>query len=308
MKWVVDNQALAVLRDMGIESEVVSDINIKERVNRRSVNGAREKPIDQDLVDDYVHAMKAGDSFPCLVLAEIDDQKTLTVSGGNHRLEAAVRRGAATITAIVCRVSRFEFQNLSKRLNVVNGKRETRTTRIEHGISLVTEQKLSQDEACRIAGVSKAALVQGLKFHRLRIRALECNLTAARSIQKSCATAFGDLTENDDLFPLLYAAAAAPGCTTDAMKDLCREVRRCGSLSKQKELIEETRQTWEQKKKIQKKAPVACQLRRLVTGLKTLAAERTTLASLQMTAEDAKALVSDLEGAASILKTAISRS
>lgn len=308
IQWRPDEQAVAMMQQMGL-SHVVREVVVQAEIDTRTPNGARQKPIDAELVDDYLCAMRAGDVFPHIVLAAIDGKKKLQVIGGNHRLQAAVKIGAASAPAIVVECGAFEAATLAKRLNTVNGKRESREVRIAQAIDLVQQHGQSVDVAARTAGISSNVVTAALRTDKVRQRAMELGLPCSNKLRNTDGVSIGELVNDGDVFPALYEFAISPNCSHDRLAALCRSVRKAGTLAERKALIEKATQECQDTTGPKARMfPVAAQIKRAVNLLSNQTRNKPTLLALQLTREDAAMLLSEVQTVAHTLQAAIGRS
>ncbi len=307
IQWREDGPAMRIVDQMGLQHSV-RNVVVQAEIDTRTPNGARAKPIDHELVDEYVAAMRDGDAFPYIVLAEIGGKKKLSVIGGNHRLQAAVKIGAAEVPAIVVSCTVFDAAMLAKRLNVVNGQRESRTVRILQGIDLITHHGQTIEGAARIAGVTAGVLNNALRTERLKAKAAEMGLSASEKMRATDAHAIGDLINDSDIFPALYAYAISANSSAEQLIDLCKNLRKQGTLASRLELIEKVSAECRVKKVQKRVYPIAVQIKRYASCLVKQLGNRNTLLDLQLSKADAEALASELQIAVQSLQTAIQKS
>lgn len=305
IKWRQDEQAVEIVHDMELP-HCVRQVSVRSEIDTKVPNGAREQAIDFDLVDDYVFAMRSGDKFPCIVLGQIDGKSKLHVVGGNHRLQAAVKIGAAEIPAIVVQCSAAAAAMLAKRLNISNGKRESRETRVMQGIDLVKHHGQTVDMAARIAGVSPNIIHSALRTERVRLRSIELGLPQSNKLRMTDGTAIGELVNDGDVFPGLYTLAITRGVGTEQFSAICRSVRKASTLAEKKAIIEKAQVECQSNKRSRTRMfPIASQIKRSVALLSNQTKGRATLLALQLTKEDVQQLLSELRDAVKNLETAI---
>lgn len=309
INWGPDTQAAAIITGMELQYHNRVSVDIKKEIDLNTGNGAREKAIDTDLVEDYCFAMRNGDVFPCIVLASVDEHKKLRVIGGNHRLQAAVRAGAVNVPAILVYCSEFQASMLSKRLNIVNGKRESRSVRIAQGLDLVQQHGLKVEDAARTAGITPTVLHGAIRLDRVVQKAISLGLRNPKDkLRMTDGHSIGELVNNNDLFPDLYRFATSTKASTETMTSLCKDVRRAKTLEEQKKLIAEAMEKChETERKKQKLIPVAVSIKRSSGMLCSLIKGRNTLLALQMTKLEAEQLLSDLRAVENVLSTAIGK-
>ncbi len=308
IKWRQDEQAVEIVHDMELP-HCVRQVSVRSEIDTKTKNGAREQAIDSDLVDDYVFAMRSGDKFPCIVLGQIDGKPKLHVIGGNHRLQAAVKIGAAEIPAIVVQCSAAAAAMLAKRLNTSNGKRESRETRVMQAIDLVQHHGQTVEMAAKIAGVSPYCIHGAVKTERVRMRSIELGLPQSSRLRMADGTAMGELVNDGDLFPSLYTLAITRGVGSEQFSAICKSVRKAGTLAEKKAIIEKAQSECQNNTESKTRMfPIASQIKRCVVSLSNQTKDRVTLLALQLTKEDAQHLLSELRGAVRNLESAIAKS
>lgn len=308
IQWRKDELAIETLQDMELPHST-RQVSVRNEIDTKTPNGAREKAIDFDLVDDYVFAMRSGNKFPCIVLGQIDGKSKLHVIGGNHRLQAAVKIGAAEIPAIVVQCSSAAAAMLAKRLNISNGKRESRETRVMQGIDLVKQHGQTVDMAAKIAGVSPNIIHGALRTERVRLKSIELGLPQSNKLRITDGTTIGDLVNDGDLFPGIYSLAIARGVSADQLFAICKSVRKANTLAEKKAIIEKAQNECQNNRKSKTQMfPIASQIKRSVALLSNQMKDRVTLLALQLTKQDAQQLLSELRGAVQTLESAIRKS
>lgn len=303
IEWREDGPAMRIVEQMGLQA-AVKTVAVQTDIDTRTPNGARAKPIDHELVDEYVSAMREGDAFPHIVLAKSAGKTRLSVVGGNHRLNAAVKIGAREVPAIVVHCTPFEAAMLAKRLNVVNGQRESRTVRILQGIDLITHHGQTIEGAARIAGVTPGVLNNAVRTERLKAKAAELGLPACEKLRATDGHAIGDLINDADIFPELYAYAISANSSAEHLSELCKNLRKTGTLASRLELIRKASAECGVKNVQARVYPVAVQIKRYVNGLTKQLKNRSTLLQLQLSKTDAESLASELQIAVDRLLTA----
>lgn len=308
IQWRKDELAIEILQDMELPHST-RHVSVRSEIDLAIHNKARQKKIDPELVDDYVFAMRSGDKFPNIVLGQIDGKPKLYVIGGNHRIAAVVKIGVQEIPAIVVQCSAAAAEMLAKRLNVSNGKREARETRVLMAMDLVQHHGQKVETAAKIAGVSPYVVNNALRTEKVRLRAMELGLPQSSELSIADGVAIGDLVNDSDLFPSLYELAIIRNVHAEKISAVCKDVRKANSLAEKKAIIEKAQAECKSGKKSKASMfPVATQIRRCVVTLKSQTTGRLTLLALQLTKQEAQQLLCELTAVVKDLETAIAKS
>jgi hypothetical protein len=127
--WTVDEPAEQLMRSIGIEFEYRRNIPIASLNVEKSkrLNARFNNPIDEDQCQTYAFKMKAGVSFPCLVLHED------LILAGNNRTHAAILAGRTHVDAYVI------LKATPQQIDIFTRRDNTR-----HGLSLTKEELIQQ--------------------------------------------------------------------------------------------------------------------------------------------------------------------
>jgi ParB-like chromosome segregation protein Spo0J len=294
MQWKTDDVAM----------EICSSIDSKARLTEVRVgqidksasrhNGARREPYHADLVAEYAAAMRRGDMFPCIVLAQIDNATKLVVAGGNHRFAAAQSLGCESVQAIVLKCTQAEFRLLSKRLNTTNGLRETTEDRAEGAADLVIHANFKQADAAAAMGVAKATVQAVLTKRKIEELAADCNRDI--TITSGLAGEFGGLVADQDITSELLDYIACKPSVTEA-RLVGKDVRAATSAAGRKEVLRLAAEVLAAQKRKPKQPRL--QTRANVTrGVRTLENNiigARTLCRLQMSQAEALEMATKLE-------------
>lgn len=204
---------------------------------RSRSNQARKDPIVEDSVKRFTMAMKAGRTFPPIVV--YPDFKKLIIIDGNNRHEAAINAKCESIYGIV--IDEMTDGDVIKLLTV--------EANASHGVTPPLDWRLRQ--AFHLVSIGHgddlAAEAAGVTLQQLR------NARAAREAEQRAAalriTKFPEMAATSKQYlngikmePVFHAAAklsADNGLTIDQVRDVCRAVKTGKSESDQLSIVAE---------------------------------------------------------------------
>jgi ParB-like chromosome segregation protein Spo0J len=207
MKWTNDVFAELRIREFGVNAQV-KQVDLKHIDQKASLNNhaRHDKPINDDLIEDYSIAMERGDEFPRVVLAPTANG-SFVVLGGNHRIQAAMRIGEKSAPCYVVDSKTPELLDLLPRaLNRGHGLRQDRVQALDNACFAVTKYNKTVQQAAEMFGLHKnmigselrarkmSELLQskGVKTHNLNKSILNTlNTIPIESVQVAAARAIG---------------------------------------------------------------------------------------------------------------------
>jgi hypothetical protein len=180
VSWRPDPDAESVIGFVGVEyqekSISVSDIDWNESAN----NCARMlNPLNEEKIEDYATCMKAGDTFPAVVVESTPTG--FVILGGNQRLNAVKRIGCSNADAYVVRgLTTSQRECLIRSLNARHGWGTGKEERIEHAVYLVKALGVSTQDAARLMVVCPSTIVKRLRVDSTRASLAKIGIDAAK--------------------------------------------------------------------------------------------------------------------------------
>lgn len=138
-------------------------------IDRSTSNQVRTQPLNSEVIDDYAAAMKRGDKFPPILVA--NNNGVLWLLGGNHRHAAALK---STITKLDAFVIHEPTEQQATLLafgdNATHGQPLTNAERLAHAVWLMANTGLTKAQAAAHVGVSNNRLHRHIELQRTRER------------------------------------------------------------------------------------------------------------------------------------------
>jgi hypothetical protein len=209
-------------------------------------NQARlEQPLDNDLVDVYAEAKKAGHDFPPPVLWRPGRGRWVPVDG-NQRLAADVKVGAKHTDAYVILCT---DQQVIDRLcwtfnNLVNGKRLTTAEAMEHAVTFVRKYGVEAPVAAREWGINRVTLYTALRVREIAdvLDKHKVKRTASLTDDKlRCLSPL--LAVGEDVLVKAAESVAQSGADKETIGKLTKDVSRARSVPEKLKVVEDFRQS-----------------------------------------------------------------
>jgi hypothetical protein len=177
-----------ILTDREFDWEFVNYDMSQIDVKRSRENQARiGKPIDDELVNQYVIALENGDVFPAIVLAEGGNRKALVVDG-NHRDEAHRQAKETKIWAYVIKgAPQAAITLLTYEANAKHGKMTSEHERLVQAMHLI-DGNVSAEEAARRLGLPVSKVRDHASMNRVDQRADEVGISRVQWDQLPAGT------------------------------------------------------------------------------------------------------------------------
>jgi ParB-like nuclease family protein len=169
-QWTNDTYAESKLKEFGADY-TVKDIPMSSvNWNESSKNHARaDKPINDDLVEDYALAMESGDIFPMPVVMLIPGKKDYIVLSGNHRYKAAELKGEKTIKVYVATSDDPAALDVLPRIfNRGHGLRQTKDEAIRNAIWTINAHNMTIQRAAELFALRPDAIAKQIKVEHTR--------------------------------------------------------------------------------------------------------------------------------------------
>jgi hypothetical protein len=146
------------LDDKGLTWRFVPDFTLTAIDRDKSLsNQARlGDPVDDAVVEEYRDAMRRGDRFPAIVLAQPSPRSAAVTIDGNHRSEAARAVGLDTFGAYVvkARPGTHQVIALTMEANTRHGRPTSTEERVQQALWMVDNLRTSVDKAAAVVNVS----------------------------------------------------------------------------------------------------------------------------------------------------------
>lgn len=169
-EWREDFGAEFVLNMVNVEitKQIVnlSDIDWNESAH----NCARMRnPLNEEKIEEYESAFRAGDIFPMVVL-ETQGQGKYCILGGNQRCNALKRLGGSLdlLAYVVKPLTTSEREAIIRSLNSRHGWGTEKSERIDHAVYLVREHGLAASDVARLMMVSDVCIQQRIRCEDAR--------------------------------------------------------------------------------------------------------------------------------------------
>jgi len=222
------------------------------------------RPIDQDRVDDYAAAFRAGAVFPRPLLARFG--KSLVIVAGLHRSLAMQQAGetgyeADVVEVIVAR----ELELIAVQHNAMEGSRIERHHRIEVATAMVARGEIELQEAAEAFGVTREAINSRLRIRMGRADIARSGAKPAKDLPDSHVRALRGI-RNDNVLKAVVEYVSSYPHNEEAVRALAREVRGRRTEAQQIAFIEEQTSS----RKQAEENPAKLKLPQRVRFLKTL--------------------------------------
>ncbi len=146
------------LDDKGLTWRFVPDFPLSGIDRDKSLaNQARlGDPVDPAVVEEYREAIRRGDRFPAIVLAQAAPKSVAVTIDGNHRSEAARTAGQETFGAYVvkARPGTHQVVALTMEANTRHGRPTSTEERVQQALWMVDNLRTSVDKAAAVVNVS----------------------------------------------------------------------------------------------------------------------------------------------------------
>ncbi len=192
-------------------------------VKRSRGNQARREAIVPESVDRFSTAMRAGTTFPPIVL--YPDQGRLVIIDGNNRHAAASRVGAAEIPGIVIAEDTPSevIHLLTVEANARHGVTPELAWRVQQAFSLVS-MGWSDHDAAEAAGLSISQLRTARQVTDADQRARAMRISGFGNLNASCKQALAGLRD-EAAFYQLSRIAVDTGMTTEEIREVTRAIK-----------------------------------------------------------------------------------
>lgn len=146
------------LDDKGLTWRFVADFPLSGIDRDKSLsNQARlGDPVDDAVVEEYREALRRGDRFPAIVVAQATPRSVAVTIDGNHRSEAALALGLDTFGAYVvkARPGTHQVVALTMEANTRHGRPTSTEERVQQALWMVDNLRTSVDKAAAVVNVS----------------------------------------------------------------------------------------------------------------------------------------------------------
>jgi hypothetical protein len=150
------------LDDKGLTWRFVSDFDLSSIDRDKSLaNQARlGDSVDAAVVEEYRDAIRRGDRFPAIVIAQAAPRSVAVTIDGNHRSEAARAAGLESFGAYVvkARPGTHQVVALTMEANTRHGRPTSTEERVQQALWLVDNLRTSVDKAAAVVNVSAGAV------------------------------------------------------------------------------------------------------------------------------------------------------
>jgi hypothetical protein len=235
-QWTQDTYAESKLKEFGATYTVkdipVSSINWKES----SKNHARaDKPITDELVEDYALAMESGDIFPMIVVMLIPGSKEYIVLSGNHRFKAADLKGEKTIKAYVISSDEASALDVLPRIfNRGHGLRQTKDEAIRNAIWTINAHSMTIQRAAELFGLKPDAIAKQIKIEHTRA-ILESGGVKAHRIPNTAIHRLSAVAL-DNVMIALGRIVSDAGLSVEQTNDMVLDVRKVENKSEPQQM------------------------------------------------------------------------
>lgn len=225
-QWAKDTFAESRLKEFGAqwtEKDIpLTSVNWKES----SKNHARaDKPIVDDLVEDYALAMEVGDIFPMPVVMLMPGTKEYIILSGNHRYKAAELKGEKTIKVyIVTTDDKAALDVLPRIFNRGHGLRQTKDEAIRNAIWTINAHAMTIQRAAELFGLRPDAIAKQIKIEHTRAT-LEAGGVKAHKLTSTAVHRLSAV-RIDNVMVALGRIAADAGLSGDQVADMVMDIRR----------------------------------------------------------------------------------
>lgn len=242
------------LKDKAVDFDFITNVAPGSFDADRSLeNQARMgSPLNDEVVDRYIAALKAGDVFPPLVAYRLSNGK-LEVLDGNHRRAAHAELGQAMDVYVVDPSTPPAMRSLiTFEANTKHGLPSSASDRLHHALYMVDNGK-SVAAAAALFGVPLHALQKEVTRKNATRRAEDCEVPLAKwnalpmGIQVKLQT-----VSTDEGFAAAANLAADANLPAQAVSEMVKELNKTRSVAKQRASLDQWRE--DAKPDIQKNA------------------------------------------------------
>jgi ParB family chromosome partitioning protein len=235
-QWTQDTYAESKLKEFGA-SFTVKDISMSS-VNwaESSKNHARaDKPIVEDMVEDYALAMESGDAFPMIVLMLIPGRKDYIVISGNHRFKATELLGEKTIKAYVATSDDPAALDVLPRIfNRGHGLRQNKDEAIRNAIWSINAHHMTIQRAAELFGIKTDSISRQIKIETSRA-VLASGGVKEHRINNSAIYKLSSVAL-DNVMIALGRIVADAGLSVDQTDDMVKDVRKVENKSEPQQM------------------------------------------------------------------------
>lgn len=230
-QWTNDQYAEIKLKEFGAQYTVkdipLSSVNWKES----SKNHARaDKPITEDLVEDYALAMESGDTFPMIVVMLIPGTKEYIVLSGNHRFKATELIGSKTIKAYVASSDDASALDVLPRIfNRGHGLRQSKDEAIKNAIWTINAHNMTIQRAAELFGLRPDAIARQVRIEHTRA-VLEAGGVKAHRINNTSINRLSAISL-DNVMIAAGRIVADAGLSVDQTEDIVKDIRKVENRS-----------------------------------------------------------------------------
>lgn len=235
-QWTNDAYAESKLDEFGAKYTVkdipLTSVNWKES----SKNHARaDKPITEDLVEDYALAMESGDIFPMIVVMLIPGSKEYIVLSGNHRFKAAELRGEKTIKAYVATSDDPSALDVLPRIfNRGHGLRQSKDEAVRNAIWTINAHAMTIQRAAELFGIRPDAIAKQIRIEHTRAT-LESGGVKAHKISSTAIHRLSAI-RIDNVMIAVGRIVADAGLSSEQAGDIVMDIRKVENKSEPQQM------------------------------------------------------------------------
>jgi len=186
--------------------------------------GRLDKPLDSDWVQELQNAMDEGCPFPRIFVHK-KGSKSYVIDSGNHRFNAALKRGITEIEAYILNGTEQDLEVFARCANGLNGKPSTRDERVEQAMALIQKHGFPHKQAAKLMNLKEHTLNEALRAKEVLAELLRMGIENAARLKQGALCKLHTLMDNENVFRHAGELVATWALPVDDVHDLCKEIR-----------------------------------------------------------------------------------